>query len=357
MRFLFIHPSGGKAWKAKQRYTVCKRTLHHRYNIESNLIESSTFRGKTSDTNMLCNDVDVIVLHIQACKDASQMIQHWKARDKIVIVDIPVPVVLDASNNRFLIGTSAVSHFGSLVDQTTFIDQDQLIWIVKLSDAVIVNSRQLLEDWSGICKVFYLPDFVDMDKYLIHPYEAHDGIHLGIRVSDGSVEKLKESGLLSALDQISGRYPHTRMLFYGVHPDRSGEINLPLQQKEMISVDEPAKWMAVLPSLDIGILPKMSAFDQRSGREEILEFMMMKVPWVASTSRSNRELGQYGWLVQNNPGTWERILDDMVTNLDTYRTESSEGFLFALGQGIDENIDKFLSACYSIRTDIFTGVV
>ena len=120
---------------------------------------------------------------------------------------------------------------------------------------------------------------------------------------------------------------------------------------------DKSQWMGVLPSLDIGVIPKICEYDQRTGREDILEFMAMKIPWVASSGICSRELGQYGWLVQNKPGAWERILDDMICNLETYRNESAEGYLFALAQGLDENIDKFLSIANLIQSDVYSGVI
>lgn len=357
MKFVFIHPSGGNYWKAKQRYSILQRTLHTRYNLKADILDSVSFKGKTSDTGMLCGDADVVFLHVQACKDAAQVIQHWQARDKIVILDVPVPMVLDPFTNKFMIGQSTAPLVGCVEEPSASIDRDQLFWIIKLVDGVLVNSRQLLEDWSGIGRVIFQPDYLDSDQYLIHPYEAHDGIHLGVRVGEGGIQKLKDSGLLPAIEAIGNRFPQTRMVFKGIQPELAPEIHLPSHQKIIIPCNESSKWMAVLPSLDIGVLPKLTAFDQRSGREEILEFMLMKVPWVASSGVCCRELGQYGWLVQNKTGTWERILDDMINNLDNYRAESAEGFLFALGQSIDENIDKFMAACYSLKAEIFSGVV
>jgi glycosyltransferase involved in cell wall biosynthesis len=196
-----------------------------------------------------------------------------------------------------------------------------------------------------------------MDQYLIHPYEAHEGTNIGVHVSDGGYKKIVETGLLPAIEAIGARFTQTKVFFYGVQPERLADIRLLSHQKVIIPSEKTNRWMEVLPSLDIGILPKYSGFDQREGRESILEFMMMKVPWAASSGICCRELGQYGWLVQNNPATWERILDDMLNNLENYRAESAEGYIFALGQGIDENIDKLLAVCYSIKSDVFTGVV
>lgn len=357
MKYVFIYPAGEQFWKIKQRYTIFQRTLHQHYNLDAIVIDSSSFKGKTIDTGMLCSDADVIIFHIQAAKDAGQVVQHWKARDKVVILDVSVPVVLDEITQSYQLGQSPYSKLSGIPDPTISIDRDRLVWIMKLVDGVIVNSRQMMDDWSGIGKVFIVPDYLDVDQYLIHPFEAHEGIHIGIQIAEGGIKKLRDCGALPAIEVIGKRYPQTNFFINGIESESIGEIRLPVQQKHTIQPGSTNRWMSVLPSLDIGILPKCSAFDRRGGREDILEFMMMKVPWISSAGICCRELGQYGWVVQNNPGTWERILDDMINNLDSYRNETAEGYLYALSQAIDENFEKFLFVCYSIKTDIFSGVV
>ena len=78
--------------------------------------------------------------------------------------------------------------------------------------------------------------------------------------------------------------------------------------------------------------------------------MTMKIPWIASDGPAYHFLRSYGWLVQNKSNAWERILLDMVDNLDGHKAEAiSDPFLFSLSQGIDQNVDKIVSLYQSIQ--------
>ena len=221
MKFVFIYPTGSEYWTIQQRYLLYKKALYQRSGAEVLLLEGNAFAGKTTDVGMLCTDADMVVININASVDVSQIIQHWKARDKIVLIDLTTPVVLDSLKNTYQIGSSPLT-----------IDKDRLIWILKLSDGVVVNSRQMLDDWFGITKVFYIPDYLDMDQYLMHPYEAHAGIRLGVRIDRGGFPKLAESGLLPALEILGVRYPQTQWIMLVDHPQKSDPLkNLTILKK------------------------------------------------------------------------------------------------------------------------------
>lgn len=328
MKYIFVHPSGSQYWKVQLRYTAYKKALYQRYKDDAILLESRIFLGKTSDTGLLCSDADIIIININACQQVGQLIQHWKARDKIVIIDLSTSVVLDNDRHQYQLGPTMIASDIANHIPEALIDKERLIWMLKLADGVITNSRQMMEDWSGIVKVLYIPDFIDLDQYLIHPFESHQGIQIGIKVCDGGVKKLAETGLLPALEEIGNRYSHVRMIIFGEHPQFAHMLKIPPTQKWFIPPLEIALWQSVLPTLDIGILPKTNAFDLRCGREDVLELMTMKIPWIASDGMWCHELRRYGWLVQNKTGAWERILDDMICNLDTYHNEISNPIFF-----------------------------
>lgn len=81
-----------------------------------------------------------------------------------------------------------------------------------------------------------------------------------------------------------------------------------------------------------------------------MEFMTMKIPWVASDGPAYHSLRSYGWLVQNKSNAWERILLDMVDNLSGHKAEAiSDPFLFSLSQSIDLNVDQIVALYQTIQ--------
>jgi hypothetical protein len=358
MKIVFVHPSGIQYTDVNWRYQAFLIALKQRYHSEVLMMDENKFSEKISESSMECRNADVIILDIRVGIHSAQMMQHWRARDKTIVIDLSTPVVYNVSDHTYQIGPSIFpSDTGQPIPPIT-IDKEKLIWTLKIADGVITNSRVMMEEWSGMIDIFYLPDFLDLDKFLIHPYESHSGIHIGIKIyEENNNKKLAEVGLLSALEVIGSQYEQVKVILFGEHPHFAHLLKLPSKQKLFLPPLELMQWQFILPSLDIGVLPKSSAFDQRCGREDVLELMAMQIPWVASDGMWCHELRQYGWLVQNKPGAWERVLEDMVDDLDTYRHESSEAYLYSLGQGIDENVEKLASICTSIRSHILDGVV
>jgi hypothetical protein len=357
MRIVFVYPSGIQFANVNWRYKAYLNAIKQHYQSEVLLMDENQFLQKIPDTNLVCKNADVIILDIRVSIHTAQMIQHWRARDKIILIDISTPMVFNPADHNYQIGPTIFSSDSGQSIAPIKIEKDKLIWTLKIADGVITNSRVMMEEWSGTVDIFYMPDFLDLDKYLIHPYESHSGIQIGIKIYEESGNKLAQVGLLPALEDIGARHEQVKVILFGEHPRFAHLLKLPSKQKLFLPPLEIIQWQFLLPSLDIGVLPKSDAFDQRCGREDVLELMAMQIPWVASEGMWCHEFRQYGWLVQNKPGAWERVLEDMVDDLETYRHESSEAYLYSLGQGIEENIEKLATICASIRSSVLDGVV
>ena len=100
-------------------------------------------------------------------------------------------------------------------------------------------------------------------------------------------------------------------------------------------------WPPLLATFDIGIAPLFGEYDQRRSWTQVLEYMLQRIPWVASAGSAYQDLAQFGWLVHNQASSWERVLLDMVDHLDEYRLEAErDAYLYALSQNIDEHIGQ-----------------
>ena len=355
MRYLFIHPPGKEYENIHRRYESFSRALKQKYQSKAEIIDGKIFQKNENISGSIGSEADVIVINVSACQDSANMIQHWRAHDKIVIIDLSLPVILDQQSNTYQIGSVIINKDSGEQIVKVSVDRDNLIWILKLANGVITNSRQAIEDWYGIVKMFFVPDFLDLDKYLIHPFETHSGIKIGVKLSEGGINKLLETGLKEPIESIGNHHEQVKFVLFGEYPQFAHLLQIPPTQKRFIAPFEYVQWQSILPSLDIGILPKLNAYDIRCGREDVLELMVSKVPWIISDGLYCHELRQYGWLVQNKPGAWERILEDMIANLETYRNETDEAYLYVLGQGIDDNIELLVDICVSLKSEINTG--
>jgi hypothetical protein len=126
-------------------------------------------------------------------------------------------------------------------------------------------------------------------------------------------------------------------------------LPLPEGQKFFQAWLSPEKWARLLSNFDIGIQPVAGEYAHRRGCSRLNEYMVMKVPWLASEGPAHQDLRSYGWLIHNTPSAWERMLLDMVDHLEDYRAEAGrESYLYGLSQGIDENVQTILGTYHHI---------
>jgi glycosyltransferase involved in cell wall biosynthesis len=197
-------------------------------------------------------------------------------------------------------------------------------------------------DWSQFAHVHEIPDYLNTDQYpgfkQIHENEIWIGLGNGTRVAS-----IKNSGLLTALENVCRERPQVKLIL--CDPGDDG-ISLPdIQSSQLVRYlpNSFEEWADILLNLDIGLLPICGDYDLRLGRINLLEFMISKIPWLASNQLSFPELSRYGKLVQNSPETWEAAILKAVDNIEVLRKRASgEPFLFALSQDVNENIDKVL---------------
>jgi hypothetical protein len=103
------------------------------------------------------------------------------------------------------------------------------------------------------------------------------------------------------------------------------------------------EWVHLLLTLDIGLAPVTSDFALRLSPVHLLEFMIAKIPWLASHQPAFQDLSGYGQWVQDAPQAWEGAILRVIERLDFYKLKAGgEPFLYALGQDAGAHIDKAL---------------
>lgn len=357
MRLLFVFPTGNQYPEALNRYQSLQRVMYKQHQTEAAILDGRLFTVMHPDSISLCQYADVIILHAALLPLAHRAIQHWRARDKTIIADLSTPIVYDQEIHRLQIGPAIIqSTDGEVIDPMT-VDGNEFIWSLKLVDGAFSNSHLIVEDWKGILDIRFIPDWIDLDRLLIHPYESHDGIILGVHTVEGGIQKLKSTGVLEAIEVVTERHPESKLIFFGEHPRNAHLLQIPAERKYFLPPMEKMQWDSILPSIDLGILPRQGEFDDRLGRESVLEFMALKIPWVGSDSASLFDQRGYGWLVQNQTELWITVLEDLIGNIENYRRDSMDAYLFSLGQGLDENFNRLITSCLHIRSQVLDGVV
>jgi hypothetical protein len=315
----------------------------------ANVLDLDSFIQNTPEAHQKCSESDLLVIHRYLYGPVLQAIEYWKARGKKVILDFDQAInhlTSDIPCHSFWLRKKPLEEpstreapLGMPVDSTPL---EQFKWGLGLIDAAIVSSTRLLMDWTPFTEVYEIPDYLNTDQYPAFKQVHEDEIWVGTTHA-ARFDSLKHSGLLNALEKVCWRRPQVKLVLSESQCEAGSLLNIPLSQVVTYPPDSFEAWADILLKLDIGLIPIYSDYDLRFGRINPLEFMISKIPWVASDQPCFRELSRYGKLIQNSSSAWEVVILKMVDNIDVIRKRVlGEPFLFALSQDVNENIDKVL---------------
>jgi hypothetical protein len=214
----------------------------------------------------------------------------------------------------------------------------------------------MAESFQEVTHAIVVPDYIELNQYLNITPVAHKGIILGWKLSGSEFGVIRKSGILEALEKVYRARPQVRVGIWETRPGLAEGLGLPVEMLFTQSNLSLQEWPRPLAYVDIGLSPVLSPRDERRGWTDLLEYMVMRIPWLASQNPAYVDLRSYGWLVQNDPGAWERVLLDMIDHLPVYQEEAmGEPYLFGISQGIEENIDRILSTFGAILHEHISG--
>jgi hypothetical protein len=313
----------------------------------ANLLDLEAFIQNTPEAQAVCEASDLLVIHRYLYGPVLQAIEYWKARDKKVIVDFDQAInylTPDIPVHSFWMESEPLQAQaeGARVTArpTDASPLEQFKWGLGLIDAAVVSSMRLVVDWSPFTDVYEIPDYLNTDQYPAYKQAHEDKIRIGIANGARSTS-IKNSGLSAALNNICQTNPNVEVVLCGLTDDVHDFLDVPASQITIHRSGLFDEWASTLLSLDIGLIPIYGDYDLRLSRINLLEFMISKTPWIASSQPSFREFSRYGRLSSNSSNGWEQAILTSINNLRPLQAwASAEPFLFALSQDVNENIDK-----------------
>jgi len=326
--------------RCRNMVDAINRTGMHR----ANLLDMDSFIHNTPHALKVCGESDLLVIYRYLHGPILTALQYWKARDKKVVVDFDQAVnFLTENKPQYSFWYKGAAMPGAKTDSPAKIDPppiEQFKWGLALADAATVPSVRLVDDWSGYTSIYKVLDYINTYQYPILN-EAHEDeiwIGLGNRVDFDSFER---SGLRAAVENVCRKRPQVKLMLPMEKPPRALNI-----KSNQIKVKVPQKfedWVGMLLSLDIGLMPICGDYDMRLGSSDLLEFMISKIPWIASEEPIFHKLLQYGQWIQNTPEAWEATILNTVDQIEYHQKKAvQDPFLFALSQDLSANIDKIL---------------
>jgi hypothetical protein len=327
--------------RCKNMADAINRTGAHR----ANLLDMTSFVQNTAQAKKVCGESDLLIVYRYLYGSILTAIQYWKARDKKIIVDFDQAFnYLNENKPGYSFWYEGILLADLDIDGSSIIDPppiEQFKWGLAMVDAATVSSVRLVDDWSRFTTVHKVLDYINTHHYPTSQQEHGDEIWIGpgSRVDYDCFEK---SGLLAAMENICCKYPRVRLVLPGMGKE-SLAMNINPKQLKICPPSRFEDWVDILLSLDIGLMPISGEYDLRLGSYDLLEFMISKIPWIASEESTFRNLSQYGQWVPNTSFAWENTILDTMEKLDAHqRNAVREPFLFALNQDVSVNIARIL---------------
>ncbi|MCE1252370.1 MAG: hypothetical protein LWX83_02350 [Anaerolineae bacterium] len=340
MKLTYIYPQDENLWdNLEWRCHIPVRAINRNGRHNATLLPLTDFVKRTNETEEICERSDMLVVYRNLWGKTLSEIQHWMAHGKVVVADFdePYPLIPPSSAEH------AFWFEGEAPEKVTPVPLVQFKWGLQMSHNITVSTKRLADDWKAFNQVEVIPSFIDLEKYQELEPAPHEGIIFGWSGKSDQFRTLLESGVVEALKQICLIRPWVRLLICSDFEFKSNLLDFPPDQLLFQRYSGGKNWPKPLTYFDVGLAPLCSDYDQRLGGEKLLEYMIMKIPWVASQSAAFHELRNCGWMVENSVGAWQRVLLDMVDHYQDYKLEASQvPYLFGLGQSIDENIQHVM---------------
>lgn len=339
MKIVFVYADNAEEWNSSEwRCAVPYRAINRTGRHQAFMIGIEDFAHHQPQADEVCQEADMIVVERNLFGPVLSAIQYWKARDKVVLADFDDAYhLMHPSNLNYSFWSQGVRRDnGQKVEPPPL---TQFKWGLRLVHAATTPSRRLADDWRAYTEMIYIPNYLDLNLYQNAQPQDHDGIIIGWGGSVSHLQSFADSGVIPALQRLCKARPQVRVMFCGADLRILQQLNLPKEQLIHVPWVPHRQWATVLAQFDIGIAPLAGEYDQRRSWIKVLEYMIMKIPWVASEGPPYEEFRAYGWLVQNTAQAWQRVLLDLVDHLEEYKREAmGEAYLVALSKTIDENI-------------------
>jgi glycosyltransferase involved in cell wall biosynthesis len=342
MRITYVVPEDETLWDSVEwRCAAPARAINRTGRHQASLLNFLDFSEDNQISKAVCEESDVIVVYRNLWGPALSTIQHYQARDKVVVADFQEAYhLLEPEDHEYRFwAEGAYEQGGKKIDQIDPPPLTQFKWGLQLVNGATVPSKRLADDFQAYVRIEHVPDYIETERYAEMIPETHEGIILGWKGRSSHLRSFQASGVLEALQEVCQQRPRVQVMICCEDQKAVENLGLPAGKLIYRPWKDGSDWPSPLARFDIGLAPLRGPLDQRRGWASVLEYLIMKIPWVASQGPAYYELRPYGWLVENTAGTWQRILLDMIDHLDDYKFEAAQApYLFGLSQSLEENV-------------------
>jgi len=313
------------------------------------------FVKNTEESQQMCSEADIIVIERNYFGDTLTMMQFWKVRGKTIIAIFDDAYdIMHPQNISYNFWTHGELKMRNEQGEEKVIYMrplpiEQFKWGLQMVKGIQVPSVNLAKDWSKYNKTYFVHNYLDIDKYknvlplFPHPKEE---IIIGWCGSMSHYASFNDSGVLQALRRVARKYPQVKVMITGDR--RIFEILEVKDDQKLFSPYVPYdQWASLLKTLDIGLCPLAGEYDKRRSWIKALEYMAVKVPWIASTYPTYDELHDYGLMTENGYRGWEDSISKMIEEYPKYQElAETKAYDFAMSQSAYIKMEEVIIPLY-----------
>jgi len=357
MKVLYVYADSKKEWNCSEwNCIIPAKHINKTKKHTAKTLYINEFLSNSEESQALCKEADVIVVERNFFGDTLVMMQYWKVRNKTVLAIFDDAYnIMHPKNISYGFWTKGEikgrDKDGNIVSALMRpLPIEQFGWGLRIAKGVQVPSVNLAKDWAKFNKTYYVHNFLDMDKYMnVEPLYEHEELLVGWCGSLSHHSSFTDSGVIPALENISKKYPNVKILISG---DKRVYDLLKVKNKVFQKFVPPEQWTSLLKTLDIGLAPLSGENDKRRSWIKALEYMAVKVPWIATNYPTYDELHDFGTMTENGYKNWENAISEVIENHPKYqKLADTDAYDFALTQSSDKNIEKVILKLYEELLD------
>jgi glycosyltransferase involved in cell wall biosynthesis len=354
LNVLYVYADSPKEWNCSEwNCIIPSKAINRTKGNEAQAIYINDFVKNGEDVQKLCSGADIIVVERNFFSDVLTMMQFWKVRGKTILAIFddaydkmhPENVSYNFWMNGKVEGKDAEGKEVSFTMKPHPLTQFK--WALQIAKGIQVPSVNLAKDWGVYNNTYFVHNYLDIEKYMdIEPLHPHpeDEIWIGWCGSMSHVSSFTDSGVVRALETIAKRYPKVKIFTSG---DKRIFDMINVENKQFSKYVPAEDWTSLVKTLDIGLAPLSGPYDQRRSWIKALEYMALKIPWIATNYITYDELSDYGIMTENGYHNWLDALTNAIENFEDHKKlAEGEAYEFALEQSSDKNVTKVTLPLY-----------
>lgn len=313
-------------------------------------------------------DADIIVIERVLVEESIDRCKFWGQRGKAVVVDIddayhllqPYAESGNQAAKFWQQGEVDISYPGGVkvTKRLETTPLEQFRQGIRYCAGITMPSRILAEDWSRYAKCWYVPNYIDQERYL--PFAQKnlphrpDEIVIGWGGSMSHKLSFEKSGCAEALQNVLNKRPQAKVMICG--DERIlGIIKCPPAQVIFRHYVTWQEWPRVIGCFDIGVAPLNGRYDHARSSIKSIEYSTMGIPFVATgcptyAEYMAAEVGQYVNDSEDTPEArrsradeWEAKLLHMIDNYADYRAQAVLDASYAEEWWVDRRVGDIIS--------------